>query len=334
MAANHLPRRFDGAGEADGQSTGAPVSYERRDLLARTARDHLAEVLGLEPASLARLDAATAGAITRAVLYPTGGAGVAPKSGVLQRIGVGMFGPRFFRWRRSLRASSLLGQPWRLLAILELGLMMALVGVGAGLLLRGAGSPVAHAPTTRRAAATPVAGIANAPPKPAPSVAAPGPGSAVSDVAVATLGAKLGLPYLPGGCVGTAACLRNPVATTGDGAAYVEVTAEHAPGGLSHCVVYLHDAGGQWSADAATCVDSATPAPVTGATVPVAAPGSCARIRRAAGLTSPVIACLRDGTLVTVDAAPVYRDGHLWFSVSAPGVSGVVALEALRFRAL
>jgi hypothetical protein len=46
---------------------------------------------------------------------------------------------------------------------------------------------------------------------------------------------------------------------------------------------------------------------------------TCANVRDAPGLNSRVVACLKNGTPVSVDSAPVYADGHIWWHLAGRG---------------
>ena len=45
----------------------------------------------------------------------------------------------------------------------------------------------------------------------------------------------------------------------------------------------------------------------------------CANVRDGAGLSSKVVACVSNGTVVDVDSAPVYADGHIWWHLTGRG---------------
>ena len=45
--------------------------------------------------------------------------------------------------------------------------------------------------------------------------------------------------------------------------------------------------------------------------------GGCANVRSAPGLSSTVVACLKNGTVVSIDHNfSVYLDGHIWWSIN------------------
>lgn len=46
---------------------------------------------------------------------------------------------------------------------------------------------------------------------------------------------------------------------------------------------------------------------------------TCANVRDAPGLDSHVIGCFNNGTPVSVDSAPVYADGYIWWHLTGRG---------------
>ena len=45
----------------------------------------------------------------------------------------------------------------------------------------------------------------------------------------------------------------------------------------------------------------------------------CANVRDAPGLSSHILVCLPNGTIVDVDSAPTYADGHIWWHLARRG---------------
>ncbi len=45
----------------------------------------------------------------------------------------------------------------------------------------------------------------------------------------------------------------------------------------------------------------------------------CANFRATPGLTGKVLGCLGNGTVVNVDTAPEYQDGHIWWHLTGRG---------------
>ena len=79
------------------------------------------------------------------------------------------------------------------------------------------------------------------------------------------------------------------------------------------CAGYVYRKDGNWHFLDAVCglPDQLSPQLAHDATVHV--PGNCANVRARASLTAGVVACLKDGSTVHVDAGPMYADGRLWW---------------------
>ncbi len=123
--------------------------------------------------------------------------------------------------------------------------------------------------------------------------------------------AKTHLRYHAGTCEASKPCLRVASETMGkDAAAVVFSTASSA---ARQCVGYVYRRDGHWHFLDAVCglPDQLSPQVAHDATVHV--PGNCANVRVGASLAARVVACLKDGSTVHVDAGPTYADSRLWW---------------------
>ena len=123
--------------------------------------------------------------------------------------------------------------------------------------------------------------------------------------------AKTHLRYHAGRCEASTPCLTFASETMGkDAAAVLFSTASSA---ARQCAGYVYRKDGNWHFLDAVCglPDQLSPQLAHDATVHV--PGNCANVRARASLTAGVVACLKDGSTVHVDAGPTYADGRLWW---------------------
>jgi hypothetical protein len=83
----------------------------------------------------------------------------------------------------------------------------------------------------------------------------------------------------------------------------------------------------------ATPGDDATPPPAgslgAGASAVVAGTGECLNIRAGAGLSNDAIACVPDGTAMTILGGPTQADGFTWWQVETPQGTGWAAADYL-----
>jgi hypothetical protein len=87
-------------------------------------------------------------------------------------------------------------------------------------------------------------------------------------------------------------------------------------GGGAGCTVFLyHDATG-WHYVNARCAQATGYMPGIQDRVWVS---GCANVRETPGLSGRILACLPNQTVVDVDSAPVYRDGHIWWHLAGRG---------------
>lgn len=82
------------------------------------------------------------------------------------------------------------------------------------------------------------------------------------------------------------------------------------------CWVFLYQDATGWHYVNARCAQASGYIPGPQDQVRVS---GCANVRDAAGLSSRVTACLPNGTIVDVDSAPVYTDGHIWWHLTGRG---------------
>jgi hypothetical protein len=83
----------------------------------------------------------------------------------------------------------------------------------------------------------------------------------------------------------------------------------------SSCWVFLYlDSSGWHYYDGVCTQGGGLPGPVSNVYV-----STCANVRTAPGLSSPVVSCLKNGTSVSVDSAPVYADSYIWWHLTGQG---------------
>lgn len=85
----------------------------------------------------------------------------------------------------------------------------------------------------------------------------------------------------------------------------------------SACAVFVTNDGTSWHYAAAACVQN--PGYLPGAGDHVYVPSACANVRSAPGLKAQVLDCLAKDTIVTVDSAPVFQDGYIWWHLVGRG---------------
>jgi len=138
-------------------------------------------------------------------------------------------------------------------------------------------------------------------------------GSALA-AAVPAVQAASGLRFSTGSCQ-PGRCLKFAGEVHGLNAAAVEFSL----GDGRACAAYLSREQGAWKPVAARCAPASQLAPMIGRRDTVHVPGNCANVRRSASLDGRVIACLGDGTAVTLDAGPNAGAGHLWWHLQGLG---------------
>ena len=99
------------------------------------------------------------------------------------------------------------------------------------------------------------------------------------------------------------------------GTFYAQVGGASGGGGAA-CFVFLYDDAAGWHYVNVRCAQATGDIPGPQDLVKVS---GCANVRDAPGLSSHVVACLSNGTVVDVDSAPIYVDGHIWWHLSGRG---------------
>jgi hypothetical protein len=99
-------------------------------------------------------------------------------------------------------------------------------------------------------------------------------------------------------------------------AAYVQIA--YSGSSATNCFAYVFFESGGWHyTQPVVCPRQAGYNPVLGAEDHVVVPGSCANVRQDHLLSSKVVTCLKDGTIVSIDPdAPWYVDRHIWWSIN------------------
>jgi len=85
-------------------------------------------------------------------------------------------------------------------------------------------------------------------------------------------------------------------------------------GGGAGCFIFLYEDSSGWHYVNGRCAQSTGYLP--GPQDRVYVSGGRANVREAAGLSSKVVGCLSNGTIVDVDSAPVYVEGHIWWHLA------------------
>lgn len=220
------------------------------------------------------------------------------------------------------------------------GLVLALLVAGPPRFGLGSSRPSSGAASSSEVQARSSSGAAS-PTQVLSSPAASLPPTALGDGAyptalaagIAAIEAATGLGYDETGCPTNKPCLSggqvfgNADPTTGQPAGYVQVRSSASGGSVCYGYVF-YDALGWHYLSAATCPREPGRNPLLGKPDRVHVPGSCAKLRQGPGLSFKVLNCLKDGTLVTIDAvAPRYVDSRIWWSID--GRSGWLAHDFL-----
>ncbi len=137
--------------------------------------------------------------------------------------------------------------------------------------------------------------------------------------------AKTGSTYRADGvCPSGQSCLSgaqefgNTDPNSGFNAAYVQMGYGGSGGGAA-CFVYLFSDSAGWHLyPPIVCGQQGGLNPILGSDDQVQVTGgSCGNVRQQPSLSSKVVACLKNGTTVSIDTTPPrYVDGHIWWSVN------------------
>jgi hypothetical protein len=84
----------------------------------------------------------------------------------------------------------------------------------------------------------------------------------------------------------------------------------------SACWLFLYKDSRGWHYFNARCVQN--PGSIPGSSDSVFVTG-CANFRAEPALSATVLGCLGNGTNVSIDSAPVYKDGHIWWHLAGRG---------------
>jgi hypothetical protein len=87
-------------------------------------------------------------------------------------------------------------------------------------------------------------------------------------------------------------------------------------GGGAGCFIFLYENSVGWHYVNGRCTQATGYLPGIQDRVFVS---GCANVRDAPGLSSKVIGCLANDTIVDVDSAPVYLDAHIWWHLANRG---------------
>jgi hypothetical protein len=158
-----------------------------------------------------------------------------------------------------------------------------------------------------------------------PSPLVSGRYATAKEAAIAAMVAKTGSTYREDGlCPSGTACLSNAQVfgntdpKSGLNAAYVQM-GYGGQGGGAACFVYLvYDAAGWHSYPPIVCGQQGGLNPILGYQDQVqVAGGGCGNVRQLPSITAKIVACIKNGTTVTIDTTPPrYVDGHIWWSIN------------------
>jgi len=132
--------------------------------------------------------------------------------------------------------------------------------------------------------------------------------------AVAAVEAKTGLRFATN-CRANAGCLSLAGQTVGTHAAAVVFST--ASSGGRECAGYVFQRASGWQLLDVVCGLPNRLSPLLGRDATVHAASLCAHVRSGPGLSSPVVGCLPDGTVIHLDGGPTYADGRLWWHEKA-----------------
>lgn len=169
-----------------------------------------------------------------------------------------------------------------------------------------------------------------------PSASAAPQYATAKDAAIAGVEAKTGSSYKADGvCPSGQACLSNPQVfgnadpKSGFNAAYVQMGYGGSGGGAACFAYVFYDSAGWHLFPPVVCGQQGGLNPILGSEDQVQVTGGgCANVRQQPSLSSKVVACIKNGTTVTIDTTPPrYVDSHIWWSVNHG--QGFMAHDAL-----
>ena len=85
----------------------------------------------------------------------------------------------------------------------------------------------------------------------------------------------------------------------------------------SYCVLFLYQDGAGWHYVNGGCIQSQGYLP--GQSDRVFVSSGCANVRATPSTSGSVVSCLSNLTVVDVDSAPTYADGHIWWHLANRG---------------
>jgi hypothetical protein len=145
------------------------------------------------------------------------------------------------------------------------------------------------------------------------------------EAGIAAVVAKTGASYkADGACPSGQSCLTNAQVfgnadpSAGLNAAYVQMS-HGGSGGGGACFAYVFYESSSWHVfPPVVCGQQGGTNPILGYTDQVqTVTGGCGNVRQQPSLSAKVVACLKNGTTVTVDDFPPrYIDGHIWWSIN------------------
>jgi hypothetical protein len=157
-----------------------------------------------------------------------------------------------------------------------------------------------------------------------PSPLASGPYGTAKAAGIAAVVATTGASYRTDGlcptgqsCLSGAQVFGNADPSAGFNAAYVQVS-HGGSGGGGACFAYVfYDSSGWHLFPPVVCGQQGGSNPILGYTDQVQVATGCGNVRQQPSLSAKVVACLKNGTTVTIDDTPPrYIEGHIWWSVN------------------
>jgi hypothetical protein len=168
------------------------------------------------------------------------------------------------------------------------------------------------------------------------SSSVPGRYATAEQAAIAGVAAQTGATYRADGlcpsgqsCLSGAKVFGNADPNSGFNAAYVQM-GHGGSGGGGACFAYVfYDSAGWHLFPPVVCGQQGGSNPILGYDDQVQVTGGgCGNVRQQPSLSSKVVACLKNGTTVTIDTTPPrYADGHIWWSINHQ--QGFVAHDVL-----